>query len=345
MDEKYDVVLLSDTANRLKTTQDRAAKWLMENTNNGKPTDADSDVGWSRVIWALALSGQLESAGQVMQWAESHRQFDKEGNFSLIGPSVKIGTYYWLAHYPIGAMMLGRYDLVERTMQKLADVQDEYGGYEFVTIEGKKYADLLSTAQVGYTAVICGNEKIAHSAYKWVMRLLDMQERLNEGVMYTFCIGDKLVTDIPDGLEFLAKVDMKKPRQAYFNPGIAAVFLIAYGQKFNKPEVIETAERLLELNRNGTDEQFKDNGSVQICKYGWGVAALIMSDAERYRCWQKELCKMAKWFSDMQQEDGSWVPSRFLVENPSTVQRMSKTAEHLMEINYMMIALGCLKSQ
>jgi hypothetical protein len=138
-------------------------------------------------------------------------------------------------------------------------------------------------------------------------------------------------------------VDFNKARQAYFFPGIAAAFLSAYARKREIPEALSLAERFLELNRSGASIQYSDRDAVQICKYGWGVSAMIQAQPEKKGKWRPELLRMAHWFADWQNADGSWSPSAFLVAAPSVVDLMSKTAEHVMEINMILLGLGSLQ--
>lgn len=158
-------------------------------------------------------------------------------------------------------------------------------------------------------------------------------------------IEDKLVTDVPDGLSFCGYVDFAKEHHAYYVPGIAAAFLSGYAQQTGLTEPIELAEELLKLNIEGTERQFNDHTSVQICKFPWGVACVTQADTKKIDKYLPELLRMSHWFADWQNEDGSWSPSPFLNSNPSVVDKMSKTSEHIMEMNMILQALGYAKAE
>jgi len=98
--------------------------------------------------------------------------------------------------------------------------------------------------------------------------------------------------------------------------------------------------RFLELNIQGVPEQFNDGESVQICKFGWGAAAMQIADPTAdYRT---HLLRMSDWFIEHQATDGSWRPSGFLSPDPKVHEKMTKTAEHAMEITAMIAALAQL---
>jgi hypothetical protein len=57
--------------------------------------------------------------------------------------------------------------------------------------------------------------------------------------------------------------------------------------------------------------------------------------------WAPQVERMAEWFEERQNDDGSWDPSAFTLTGPATdVDRMWKTAEHLMEVMMMETALA-----
>jgi len=49
------------------------------------------------------------------------------------------------------------------------------------------------------------------------------------------------------------------------------------------------------------------------------------------------------WFVDCQSSGGEWMPSVFMVENLDVMHKMSKTAKHVMKVNALLNALGCVK--
>jgi hypothetical protein len=134
-------------------------------------------------------------------------------------------------------------------------------------------------------------------------------------------------------------VDFRKSKQYYFQPGAAAAFLANYGSRVVDSGALKLATDLLELNVRGTAAQFDDLESVHICKFGWGAAEMLTADPTGG--WAPQVERMADWFEERQNDDGSWDPSAFTLTGPATdVDRMWKTAEHLMEVMMMETALA-----
>jgi hypothetical protein len=133
------------------------------------------------------------------------------------------------------------------------------------------------------------------------------------------------------------KLDLQAPKQLYFHSGIAAAFLAGWAQQTGDPTVLALGRNFLALNTGGTSAQFDDTTSVQICKYGWGAAAML--GADRTGGHLPAVTRMATWFCDRQLTDGSWAPSSFMTPNPDILDHYWKTAEHTMELAYIEQAL------
>ena len=333
---------LSSSVSRIRTSRDRGVRWILEHIDSaGKPVGADERNGWARTPWALAVSGETDVAAKVIAWAK-RTQLTKDGSFAP-GPALGSGKFpaYPLAHFAIGAWLTEHYDTALSVMGELRRIQDPATGgipIGFPQQRSTDYHDLLSTAQVGQAAIVTGQDDIAEGVYKWVSELLEQQPKDHGTRFFTFRQGAQLVERPPKELEWMAITDFSKPRQTYYTPGMAAVFLSGYAQRFGVKHPLETASDLLAWNVAGTPEQFDDLASVQLCKFGWGAAALASVDI--HRDWTQHLMRMVEWFEARQAADGSWAPSNFLQPSPSDIDRMSKTSEHVMEVNSILSALG-----
>jgi hypothetical protein len=251
-----------------------------------------------------------------------------------------------MAHFAIGAWLTERFDIALAVMDALRRIQDPAtGGFPIAPPQQRStdYYDLLSTAQVGQAAIITGQDDIAEGVYRWVTSLLEQQPTNSGTRFFTFRQGEKLLERPEKELEWLAVTDFSKPRQTYYTPGMAAVFLSGYGQRFDLKQPLELASDLLARNLAGTPEQFDDLGSVQLCKFGWGAAALNAVD--HARDWTQYLVRMVAWFEARQAVDGSWAPSTFLQPSPSVIDQMAKTSEHVMEVNAILGALGAASAR
>lgn len=71
---------------------------------------------------------------------------------------------------------------------------------------------------------------------------------------------------------------------------------------------------------------------MQICKFGWGAAAMHSADpSARLLPWT---VRMGEWFVRRQRPDGAWAPSSFITPEPGVLDLFWKTSEHLMELSY-----------
>ena len=341
MTERHDRAALLAAAERAKRT---AIDWIEQQLEDGRPRDNALKNTWWRVPWALSVAGAGDTAASVLQWAERDA-LDEDADF-VSGPAEFMpgaSPVYELSALAIAASRLGRSDLANALLDRCRAFQSQHTGGVYDRRDradgSETLQDLLKTCQLGIAAVVVGRRDIADPIAAWVRELWAQQPEL-PNVLYAGR-GDDGSLFIPaedDYLrKFLLRVDFREPLQAYYNPGIAAAFLHGY-RALTGSDDRDLARSFLALNAGGTDAQFTDPNSVQICKYAWGVAcdvaldpaSPLVDDAER----------MTEWFLDRQNADGSWSPSTFgSTEVPAPVDRLWKTAEHLMELTFLIEAL------
>lgn len=335
--------LLWDVAN-IRLAHDRAVQWLAQHVEkDGSPRGVLQGQGWARLSWALADGGESAAAAAHMEWAARHG-IDSLGGFQTATqpPSTLLCGYY-LGQLCISALVNQRYDMADRIFGKLEALQDSYGGTLLDAGAGPamQIADLCSTAQVGLCAIIGGRHELAMASRNWIVDLLDMQPELPRK-LYTGRIGGDLVTQPPQGLEWLLAVDYSAPRQAYYYSGIAAAFLATFASRYGDDAALQAGHRYLSLNIAGTGQQFDDLSSVQACKFGWGLARMQIADPTVD--YTQDLRRMAGWFLARQQADGSWIPSAFQSQNPTLTERMMKTAEHSVQLSSILAALAAAEA-
>ena len=341
------VAELDAVISRVRASRDKGVAWLLAHTAaDGEPVGAKERNGWGRVPWALAVAGEGEAAARVIAWAE-RSQLAADGGFAP-GPAFGSGRFgaYPLAHFAIGAWLTERFGTSLAAMNALRRMQDPAtGGLPIAPVANREsdIYDLLSTAQVGVAAVITGQDDVADLAYRWVVDLVDQQPADAGSRFYSFRRGPALIAEPEGQLTWLALTDFSKPRQSFYTPGMAAVFLAGYAQRRGEQEALRIASRLLEFNIKGCAEQFEDPGSVQVCKFGWGAAAMLVAEPDG-DC-LTHVCRMGNWFIANQHRDGAWAPSSFLVNNPSDIDKLVKTAEHVMEVNAILTALGTARAR
>lgn len=327
---------------RLRRSRDLGVQWLLRHIgSDGEPAGARERNGWARIPWALAVAGESSAASSVLAWAE-RAALTSDGCFRP-GPAQGNGRFpaYPMAHLAIGSWLLERYDTAMSLMDGLRKLQyPQSGGFRVSASPQEheaKLCDLLSTAQAGIAGLMTRQNDIVEGAHRWVLALHASQPALPQR-LYSFCNGNELLTSPAQNLKWLAVTEFDQPRQSFYTPGIAAVFLAGWATQRQDQQALALGHEFLQLNRGGISAQFEDAESVQICKFGWGVAAMAMADARVDQT--PDLLRMAEWFPAHQDEDGAWGLSTFLMPKSGVIEKMSKTAEHVMEVNAMLAALG-----
>ena len=155
--------------------------------------------------------------------------------------------------------------------------------------------------------------------------------------LYTCSNSAGLITEFGDDVAFGHVVDVRLPRQAYFNLGIGAAFLGRYYLLTADPDARRVG-RAIRLSENGTERQFDYADTVHVGKVAWGAA--VMLQAERDEQLLTLLERMTKWMTDCQLADGRWNPSAFLYPAPIGADALWKTGEHVMIINMILSAVG-----
>jgi hypothetical protein len=328
--------LVSDSAAicaALEQTIRRGGDWLVARVGvDGAPKGSETRNSWWRVPWALALAGRRDAGLAVLSWVEREALDD---DFDLReGPSrgtIPSSPVYQLAHLAIGAHLLNRYDLADALARRVLDFQDGDQGGILTYRDGRdRSQDLLLTTQLGIMGLVMGRAAMVEDAFQWVERLWRAQPALDQLLLYTRWDRNGLVTSFDEPERWMHVVDFAQPRQAFYHPGAAAAFLADRAMATGDRNSLAMAREMMALNIAGTQEQFTDIASVQICKFGWGAAELLLAEPDGG--WLPHATQMAQWFIDRQAADGSWPPATFQLAGPVTdLDLMWKTAEHLME--------------
>ncbi|MFB9315786.1 hypothetical protein [Nocardioides plantarum] len=335
----------ADLLDLAQRAQQEAIDWIEQQLDDGRPRDHAQKNTWWRVPWALSVAGADGAAGAVLDWAV-REALDGQADLRP-GPAefmAGASPVYELSAIAIAAWRLGRPDLAHALLDRCALFQSRHTGGVYDQRDrdesGAHVQDLLKTCQLGIAAVVVGRRDIADPIATWVRELWARQPELPH-VLYAGRYDDgTLFVPTEDDFfgRFLLRVDFREPLQAYYNPGIAAAFLHDYRALAGSDD-LDLARAFLRLNADGTDAQFTDPHSVQICKYAWGVACDLRLDP--HSPFTADAERMTEWFLDRQNADGSWSPSTFgSAEVPPPVDRLWKTAEHLMELTFLIEALN-----
>jgi hypothetical protein len=155
------------------------------------------------------------------------------------------------------------------------------GVYEHRDFGNDPLQDTLTTAQLGVSALITGRRDVADGVASWLLRQYEDQPEPPDRYCSTRRDG-RLVTDVPDEEAFLRALDY------------------------------------LRITTGAGDLQFDDPTSVQICKFGLGVAMTYAAvPSAELRPW---VVRMAEWFTRRQQPDGSRAPASFMTPSPGAAR-------------------------
>jgi hypothetical protein len=327
---------------RVQRHRTAAGSWLVDRIDDtGRPEGADTRNAWWRAPWALAIAGAPDAAAAMLGWAENNALQD-DGDFRP-GPArtgIVDSPVYGLSPLAIASWLLARYDTARTINEHMRTYQDPATGgvqeYRHDQASPRAEQDTLKTCQLGISALVTGDTASAAAVADWLRVTYQLQPEL-PNVYYPRRSGQTLLTDYPAERALVYKLDLQAPKQLYFHTGIAAAFLAGWAQQTGDPTVLALGRDHLALNTGGTSAQFDDTTSVQICKYGWGAAAMLAADPAGGHL--PAVTRMATWFCDRQHADGSWAPSSFMTPSPGILDHYWKTAEHTMELAYIEQAL------
>jgi len=334
-----------DLIERLHRCRASALAWLVPRLGaDGRPlVGADQCY---RLPFVLALVGERERAAAVLSWLE--RTVLKPDGDLAPGAMRDRFTHKW-ASYPLaniacGALQLERYDTAAKVVAALRRFQDEASGGAYAERpEARRTGrqDLFPTAQLGLTALMAGELAIAAAAYRWLDSLWRRQPGLPARLITATDGAGRLWIPPPEEpeLRWEAITDFAQPRQAFYNPGIAAAFLGRYSMRTGDREARRLARDYFALAEGATPRQFDATDSVQVCKLGWGASVLL--EADPAGPWLPWVIRMGEWFVGAQQSDGSWRESAFR-RNPagSEDKDFAVTVEFIQHVTTILTALA-----
>lgn len=333
---------------RLLKARDAGLGWLLTQiSTSGNPVGSESVNSWYRLPWTLAGAGRDLEAGRVLSWIERNA-LTSDGDLTPGAPQspwTVANAPYPLGNIAIGAWQMERYDTARKIMDNLKRFQNPKTGGGFVEhpdFRSTGRQDFLCTAQLGLAGLMCGRPEMAEGAFKWFSRLLADQESTPTTLYISTDAEGHVVTEFDPDQSFGHVIHFQEPRQAFFNPGIAAAFLGRYYMATGETSAKDLAGQLLAMTAGGTSQQWDSADTVHVGKYAWGASIMLEVDPQdRYL---DVLTMMTDWLADCQESDGRWNPSHFLFPEPSEPDALWKTAEHIMIINFMLGALGALES-
>lgn len=327
---------------RLAITRDAGLQWIVERIDErGRVAEAERFSSYSRLPWTLAVAGARPLAARVLSWIESN---GLDENCDLPDNAANARYRERSAAYPVamiahGAWLLERFGTANRVLDRLRDYQSPATGGAYAerpTIRSSERQDLFPTMQLGMTALLAGRTEAATAAFEWLVRFHEAQPELPRR-LYTGWDERGLIVDVPAEEEFESITDLTQPRQAFYNPGMAAAFCGRFLAATGDERARSLGRALLDLSIDGTPAQFDHSESRQICKFGWGAATMLEADPDGDHL--PQVLRMAEWFHESQNADGSWHNSPFRSPQPSVGQLMDITVEFVLHVCTILCAL------
>jgi hypothetical protein len=330
-------------------TRDRGLDWMLERVDGrGSVVGGHPGHAYDRVPWTLTVAGHRRPATSVLEWMEAE-VLGADGDYRPGPPRERYAeTYsaYLLPMVVIASVSLGRYDLANRVFQRITSsyIDKTSGGCLVGRSESRlaNTCELFPSSQFGLAALALGRSSEAERTFEFHRSLYLAQTNLPDR-LYTSWETVGLVTDFPDEEAFGRVTDFTERRQAFYNPGIAAAFLAQYAMFADSSDALDLADKFLRLTFSGGSQQFEFAESVQVCKYGWGAAAIVIAGATDP--WADEVIRMSQWFADCQLDDGRWQNSRFLTPDPTDADDMVITAEFVLIMDFILGALGAMAAR
>ncbi len=284
----------------------KGIQWVLGQRNpDGSIGPYEKGIFYYRVPWAFAVTGHISEACMLLEWIRSN-MFSDEGDFAGRYSREECADYYTYpnANLIYGAHMLRQFDLSYRGMRFLLAFQDRHsGGFlnrkEQTGPGGEE--DIWCTSQAGLTCLLTGHLEQARKVAVFLETMYKLQPDWSQRLYFVYRPGKGLVTDFPEEKATFYCIDADRPRQYYFQAGIAAAFLCRLHMATAEGRYLELAKKYIEFATRCT-HLFS---APQVCKVGWGSALLYQITKEAQYC--DLSMKVADYFVQHQYPEGYWM--------------------------------------
>ncbi len=322
---------MTENYDRFSQSAARAARWIVSRQkSDGSFFDLAAGIGgYYKVPYALATTGFTPQATRLLAWVRANHLTD-DGDFRGPSRKARISLHdewptYGNAWLIMGAHRLSQFDLSFRGVDFLTTLRAPCGGFCAMD-DDKPYVECLGTSWSGLAALTVGNLAVAESAARCLQSLVDQQPQPDR-FYYRLSTDGKLATDVPDGQALAYYVDATRPKQVYFHPGIAMIFLCRYYLATHAEWSLDTARSVFDFTQRCRDDvyRFPPSGKLGL---GCALLAAITNDAKA----RQAALDVADYLAGTQTDDGYWLlPDEEIyagIENKDDPEiRMDITAE------------------
>lgn len=323
--------MTDETIRTFLRAAERGMNWIAaQQRPDGSFCDVGDGVGgYYKVPYALALAGHQRAAQQLLNWVVTHH-FTSQGDFRATQRKAHEPTHdawpaYANAWLVQGAHRLGRWDVARRGTDFLLRHQVPSGG--FFALDGKnRYLEAVNTSWGGLAALVTGLWENACRAGNLLCNMVEGQPRPDRFYFRTD-LGGNHVTDVPAGSELFYYVDATKPKQIYYQPGIALIFLTHLYRATRQERYLQACQSILQFTERCADDvyRFPPSGKLAL-----GCALLYaMTGNEQAR---SAAIRVGTYLVETQRSEGDWIlpdegPYTALADREGYEIRLDLTAE------------------
>jgi hypothetical protein len=278
----------------------RGCQWILNLLASDGSISGGTDLrAYYKTPAALLAHGHTREAHRLLDFVEA-RYLLASGDLDGSGvPWFAIYRTYPHSWLCCAAMMSGRFALAHQLSQTIATFHNPATG-GFFADEARSSEEIMTTSMAGLASLWAGNLTLAEAAGTWLINLLAAQPDLTQGLYTTW--RDGLVTTYPEVEAPSYFIDPSKPKQYYFQYGIAAALLSSLSARTGKQQYLNSARHFLHASAHAGPDRYQ---TPQSGKIGWGAAWTFRlsrqpADLELVQQVTDGLCAL-------QNDDGSWL--------------------------------------
>jgi hypothetical protein len=292
-----------------------------------------------RVPWAFAVTGHTWEGTMMLEWYRRN-MFTPEGDFAGEYSRKDADSYYAYPNANLihGAHLLRQYDISRRGMRFLLTLQDRDSGGFFNRKDNlgpSGEQDIWNTSQAGLTCLLTGYYDEAKRVGAFLERMWELQPDAENRLYTVYSPSRGLVTDFPEEKASIYHVDVDKPKQLYFKPGIAAAFLSRLYLCSAEQRFRDLATRYIEFAMSCSEDQFS---RPQVRKTGWGAGLVYQITGDtKYRA---HATKVLDYILDAQYPEGHWVNLIAYSAAPEREKAIETTAEAIVHLDHITASIN-----
>lgn len=313
-------------ARACRRTAEKGTQWILgQLLEDGSFGDAATDlVAYHKLPMLLLLTGRFRDAHRALDHIVAHFARN-DGDFGTEEEARTADPV--LAQYPgspaawiaLGALRIGRLDVAMPGFEWLRGFFDEKTGG--ATLSGPDGGEddpieMMTTAQLGYAALLFGDRAMAARCGKALADMLDAQPEPDERLMLRMVPDGGFVE--PDGPEDAAlyAIEIGRDDQLFHLLGHPIAFLTQLYRATGMPEALEAARRYAEVALR-CQKAMSINHFAHVVGWAMGLLHRATGDARHHAL----AAAIAEHLIDEQGEDGGWL------EDDPLPTRLDQTAE------------------